>query len=129
MAKIIASHDNDLSEFLKPCDVSLVETSGFVDLETRFKRLEQSGYVANFFSSMFDTDDERAIFLSDETEIFASDDEDTVQRKLLLQAKKREEILRTKLGDLVEADDGAEASQGDGGSGDKPPSQEPDTNK
>lgn len=30
-------------------DVDIVETAGFVDIETRFKRLEQSGYVANFF--------------------------------------------------------------------------------
>ena len=50
------------------------------------KRLEQSGYVAISFSSMFDTDDEREIYLSDETEIFASDDEDTVRIKLMKQA-------------------------------------------
>lgn len=108
-------------------DVNITETAGFVDLETRFKRMEQSGYVAHFFREMFDTEDERQIFLGDETEIYADDDEDTVREKLYKQQLLREQIVKSKLGDLAEANEGAEAPQGDGSSEGKPSSQEPDT--
>lgn len=108
-------------------DVLITETAGFVDLETRFKRMEQSGYVAHFFREMFDTSDEREIYLGEETEIYADDDEDTVREKLMKQQLLREKIVKSKLGDLAEANEGAVAQQGDGSSEGKPPSQETDT--
>lgn len=115
------------SEKLSPtamlCDVNICETAGFVDLETRFKRMEQSGYVAQLHVSQFDTQDMRDIFLGEDTEIYADDDEDTIMRKLALQDKKRREIVKAKLGDLVEANEQAEAPQGERSSEDKSPSQ------
>lgn len=108
-------------------EVNITETAGFVDLETRFKRMEQSGYVAHFFKEMFDTEDERQIFLGEETEIYADDDEDTVREKLYKQQLLREQIVKSKLGDLAEANDDGEASRAEGSSGSKPSSQEPDT--
>lgn len=108
-------------------DVNITETAGFVDLETRFKRMEQSGYVAHFFREMFDTEDERQIFLGEETEIYADDDEDTVREKLYQQQLLREKIVKSKLGDLAEANDAGEAPRAEGSSESKPSSQEPDT--
>lgn len=104
-------------------DVNICETAGFVDLETRFKRMEQNGYVANFFSHQFDTKDMRDIFLGDETEIYADDDEDTVARKLALQEKLRAEKMKILLGDLAETDEEGEAPQADRSSESKPSSQ------
>lgn len=106
-------------------DVNICETAGFVDLETRFKRMEQSGYVAQFYSSQFDVNDMREIYLGDDTAIYADDDEETVARKLALQERKKIEIQKAILGDLVETNDETEASQGRGSSEDKSPSQKP----
>lgn len=108
-------------------DVNICETAGFVDLETRFKRLEQSGYVANFFRDQFDTEDIREIFLGDDTTIYAEDDEDTVRKKLILQDRKRAEILKSKLGNLAVADDDSDASRAGGSSESKLPSQSSET--
>lgn len=94
---------------------SIVETAGFVPLEVRFKRMEQSGYVAQFYTSQFDSDDYRQIFMGDETEIYADDDEDTVMIKLAKQQKIRDEIIKAKLGDLAEVNDDG-GRQDDGGS-------------
>lgn len=104
-------------------EVNICETAGFVDLETRFKRMEQNGYVANFFSHQFDTQDMRDIFLGDETEIYADDDEATVTKKLALQEKLRADKMKLLLGDLAEANDEAEAPQGRESSESKPSSQ------
>lgn len=118
-------------EKLKPCamlsDVCICETAGFVDLETRFKRMEQSGYIAQFHINQFDTQDMRDIFLGDETAIYADDDEDTVMKKLYLQDLKRKQIIQSKLGDLVETNEQAEAPQGERSSVDKSPSQRSST--
>lgn len=104
-------------------EVDIVETAGFVDIETRFKRLEQSGYVAHFFREMFDTDDEREIYLGEDTQIYGDDDEETVNKKLYLQELKKQEIMSSKLGDLAETND-EEGRQDDRGSSEsKPPSQ------
>ena len=106
-------------------DVNICETAGFVDLETRFKRMEQNGIVANFFSHQFDTQDMRQIFLGDETEIYSDDDEETVTKKLALQEKLRQKYVKSILGDLAETNDGGEAPRTAGSSEGKPSSQNP----
>lgn len=104
-------------------EVDIVETAGFVDIETRFKRLEQSGYVAHFFREMFDTSDEREIYLGEDTQIYGDDDEETVNKKLYLQEMKKQEIIKSRLGDLAETND-EEGRQDDRGSSEsKSPSQ------
>lgn len=108
---------------VKLSDVNICETAGFVPLDVRFKRLEQSGYVAQFFTHQFDTDDIRQIFMGEETQIYADDDEDIVRIKLYKQNKLREKILRSKLGDLAEEDDEEGRQDDRGSSGSKPPSQ------
>lgn len=109
------------------CDVNICETAGFVDLATRFKRMEQSGYVAHFFREMFDTNDERQIYLGDETEIYAGDDDDTIQKKLYLQAQLRQKILQEKLGDLAGANDESEPERTRGSNEGKSSSQRSST--
>lgn len=106
-------------------DVNICETAGFVDLETRFKRMEQNGIVANFFSHQFDTQDMRQIFLGDETEIYADDDEATVTKKLALQENLRQKYVNSILGDLAEANDDGEAPRTVGSSESKSSSQTP----
>lgn len=103
--------------------VNICETAGFVDLETRFKRLEQNGYVAHFFQHQFDTQDLRDIFLGDDTEIFADDDEETVVKKLALQEKKKQSYWNSKLADLADEVDSGEAQRATGDEGSKPASQ------
>lgn len=104
-------------------DVDICETAGFVDLETRFKRLEQNGYVAHFFESQFDTIEMRDIFLGEKTEIYADDDEETVAKKLALQEKLKQKYWQSKLADLADDDDRGAASQASGDEGSKPASQ------
>lgn len=108
---------------IETSDVNICETAGFVDLETRFKRLEQNGFVAHFFEQQFDTSEMRDIFLGDETEIYADDDEETVAQKLVLQEKLKQKYLQSKLADLADDDDGGEAPQASGGEGSKSASQ------
>lgn len=109
--------------FVVTSDVNICETAGFVDLETRFKRLEQSGYVAQFFAHQFDVNDMREIYLGEDTAIYADDDEVTVRKKLALQDKLRMEIQKSILDDLGEVNDETEAPQGRGSNEVKPSSQ------
>lgn len=117
----VCQDETDVME-IPASDVNICETAGFVDLETRFKRLEQNGYVAHFFEQQFDTSEMRDIFLGEETEIYADDDEETVARKLALQEKIKQKYWQSKLADLADDDDRGEAPQASGGEGSKPAS-------
>lgn len=60
----------------------IVETAGFVPLAVRFKQLEQNGYVAQFKSSDFDSQDMRDIWFNSAFEILPGDDLEEVEAKV-----------------------------------------------
>lgn len=85
----------------------IVETAGFVPLEVRMKKFEEAGIKAQFYASEFTASDLRELYLSPNTEIYPSDDLETIEEKLAL----RQSLVSSKLGDYVERSETESPSQ------------------
>lgn len=83
------THDKELNPLI-------VETAGFIPLDVKFKRFEQAGVKAQFHVSEFTSSDYRDMYLGPNTEIYPTDDLETILEKEALQEQIRLEILQKK---------------------------------
>lgn len=60
----------------------IVETAGFVPLDVKLKRFEQSGQLMQFQTSEFTANDYRELYMNPDFDITPDDDYEDVQEKL-----------------------------------------------
>lgn len=73
-------------------NIPIVETAGFVPLQTRFKQLQEAGYRQRLFQEQYDGYDIEQIERNNDTDILAGDDLETVLRKQKLKAEKYQQL-------------------------------------
>lgn len=71
----------------------IVDTAGFISLDVQIAKFEQSGVRAKYRSDMFDSQDLRDMYLGPNTRIFADDDIETINEKVALQNKMKEDMI------------------------------------
>lgn len=78
-------------------NIPIVETAGFVPLQTRFKQLQEAGYRQRLFQEQYDGYDIEQIERNNETDILAGDDLETVLIKQKLKAEKYQQLYNQML--------------------------------
>lgn len=71
----------------------IVDTAGFIPLDVQIAKFEQSGVRAKYRSDMFDSQDMRDMYLGPNTRIFADDDIETINEKVAIQNKMKEDMM------------------------------------
>lgn len=83
----------DIEEF-NSTNERLIDTKGFTPIEVRMQRLMESGYIAQFNTSEFDSVEERELYLSDDYRIDPNMDLEEIQEVLYARNMRKLEMIQ-----------------------------------
>lgn len=72
----------------------LIDTKGFTPIEVRMQRLLESGYIAQFNTSEFDSVEEKELYLSDDFRINPDMDLEEIQEVLYARNMRKLEMIQ-----------------------------------
>lgn len=81
-------------ELFNSLNVRSIDTKGFTPIEVRMQRLLESGYIAQFNTSEFDSFEEKELYLSDDYRIDPYMDLEEIQEVLYNRSLRRAELIQ-----------------------------------
>ena len=89
----LAWNNEDLKTF-NSTNERLIDTKGFTPIEVRMQRLLESGYIAQFNTSEFDSVEEKELYLSDDYRIDPNMDLEEIQEVLYARNVRKLELIQ-----------------------------------